>query len=139
MGSTYRERLAEFSAGSAAPTQQASYAEPTGAARSSDTAVNDIGAVPNSKVTAAHGSGGAHPLSALDQSKAAASFQMGQIVFGEGTAALDPNSEAVLSAVADLYLSSKGVAKIGIVGHSNSPRPGCQRLGQSRCQPILGG
>ena len=52
-------------------------------------------------------------------------------MFGEGTAALSAADEAPLKAVADVYRDSKGAAKIGIVGHSNSERldvnPGANR------------
>jgi len=61
-------------------------------------------------------------LSALDQAKAAASFQVAEIMFGEGTADLSAEDEAPLRAVADIYRDSKGTAKIGVVGHSNSVR-----------------
>jgi outer membrane protein OmpA-like peptidoglycan-associated protein len=117
---TYRQRLAEFRSGSVAASQ-ATYREPAATPRRNTEVMNDAG-MPNTKITPAHGSGGAHPLSALNQSKAAASFQMGEIAFGEGTAALGPDSEAHLKSVAEVYRSSKGTAKIGIVGHSNSRR-----------------
>ncbi|HEY1721064.1 MAG TPA: OmpA family protein [Magnetospirillaceae bacterium] len=121
VGDTYRERLAEFSAGSNAPAQQTSYATPSPGAGSSDM-ISDSGAVPNSKVTPTHGSGGAHPLAALDQNKAAASFQVAQIAFGEGTADLTQTNDADLRSVVEVYRNSKGAAKIGIIGHSDSPR-----------------
>lgn len=116
---TYRERLAEFSAASVAPPSNA-YATPSAGAGGGGS--GDMSAASSGKVTATHGSGGAHPLSALDPSKAAASFQVAQILFGEGTAALSAGAEEPLRAVVEVYRDSKGAAKIGIVGHSNSRR-----------------
>jgi flagellar motor protein MotB len=119
VGSVYRQRLAEFSAGSGAVAGRAMLA-PTPAPAMSD--VGGEGSTAATKVTAAHGAGGAHPLSALDQAKAAASFQVAEIMFGEGTADLGAAEEGPLRAVADVYRESKGAAKIGIVGHSDSER-----------------
>ena len=117
VGAVYRQRLAEFSAGDHAPNVQPA---PPSPAMASDMGAE--GSAPSAKVTAAHGTGGAHPLSALDQSKLAASFQVAEIVFGEGTSDLAPNEESALRAVAGVYNDSKGTAKIGIIGHSNSVR-----------------
>lgn len=114
---TYRERLAEFSA---APAASATYAAPPAASYGGTT--GGAQAPASGKLTPAQGSGGARPLSALDRSKMAASFQLAEIVFGEGTAALSAADDAPLRAVADVYRDSKGAAKIGIIGHSNSPR-----------------
>ncbi len=117
---TYRQRLAEFSAASVAPPPSAYAPQPAGAGAAG--AAGDMSAPSSTKVTAAHGSGGAHPLSALDRSKAAATFQVAQIVFGEGTADLSAGNDASLRAVVEVYRDGKGTAKIGIVGHSNSRR-----------------
>lgn len=114
---TYRERLAEFSA---APAASTAYAAPPAASYGGTTGGAEAPA--GGKLTPAQGSGGARPLSALDRSKMAASFQLAEIVFGEGTAALSAADDAPLRAVADVYRDSKGAAKIGIIGHSNSPR-----------------
>ncbi len=121
VGSVYRQRLAEFSAGRVESTSRAINPSPTMSSSDGGGAMGE-GATPSAKVTAAHGAGGAHPLSALDVSKSAASFQVAEIEFGEGTAALSPAEESSLRAVADVYRDSKGSAKVGIVGHSNSER-----------------
>jgi len=124
VAATYRERLDEFttwSAAAGAASARDAYV-PSAPAPAQGSVMNDGSAIPNTKVTAAHGSGGAHPLSALDASRAAARFDIAEIDFGEGTAALLPSQDASLSAVAQVYRDSKGAAKIGIIGHSNSPR-----------------
>jgi outer membrane protein OmpA-like peptidoglycan-associated protein len=124
VAATYRQRLAEFNAVSAADgaSRSASSAAASAPSASEGSVMSDAGVLPNSKVTAAHGSGGAHPLSALDQSKAAANFEVAEVAFDEGTAVLMPTEEAALRQVVEVYRSNKGAAKIGIIGHSNSPR-----------------
>ena len=119
VGATYRERLAEFASGEAAASAPRAAPAPAG---SESTVMNDSSTLPNSKVTATKGSGGAHPLSALDQAKMAASFEVAEIAFDEGTSVLLPAEQASLRQVVEVYRASKGTAKIGIIGHSNSPR-----------------
>ncbi len=121
VASTYRERLAEFNSVSAA-SGAASRASSAAPATSESSIINDRNVLPNSKVTAAHGTGGAHALSALDQAKAAARFEVAEIAFDEGTSVLRPTEDASLRAVVELYRGSKGAARIGIIGHSNSQR-----------------
>jgi outer membrane protein OmpA-like peptidoglycan-associated protein len=117
VGAVYQQRLAEFNSGGGSAAVAPPPAPPPSMGDSSGE-----GSAPATRVTAAHGAGGAHPLAALDQSKVAASFQVAQIVFGEGTSDLSAGEEAPLRAVADVYRDSKGTAKIGIIGHSNSIR-----------------
>ncbi len=121
---TYHKRLAEFS--QPAPLQVASAAPapvPSDAGMASASG-SGIKLIPpgQTRLVAAHGSGGAHPLSALDPNKAAASFMVADLAFGEGTFALDQGGESQLRDVAQLYRQSGGSARIEVVGHSNSSR-----------------
>lgn len=129
----YRRRLAEFSG--PVPSQTTAYAPTPGATPAAaptpaatprmDVAANDaIKLVPpgEARRSAALGSGGAKPLDALDLGKVTASFQVAELSFGEGTAALSPGADAQLRDIVAAYRKSGPTANVAIFARSASPR-----------------
>jgi flagellar motor protein MotB len=112
----YRRRLAEFNA---PVTGNAVSAAPSAAGGGS---ASGITLIPPSEYRRkmARDNGGAQPLAVFDGSKSAASFEVGVIAFGEGTAELSPMDRQRLKDIVGLF-REKGAA-LRVIGHSASPR-----------------
>ena len=130
----YRRRLAEFASGvvqaadrangAVAPSAafapssfpQSDYARPAGENG------KPVTLIPPSKYrhTIARAVSGKRPLEAFDGSNSAASFQVGSLVFGEGTAELSKADRSLLHDIAQIQKQNK--AKIRVFGRSSSAR-----------------
>lgn len=121
----YRERLAEFSAPPSRP-QLVIPSTPAAASAPSlappSAAAQRIVLIPPSEFRhrRGHDNGGAEPLSAFNSSKSAASFQVDEVAFGEGTSALPKGEYRKLKDVVELFHQMGGT--IRILGRSTSSR-----------------